>query len=64
MTLLRQKIFKLKISSKDVVIRLSASSTTPFTSEFIKLSKKGALTIGIGIMLMASYKSFQIYHLH
>ena len=45
-----KKIFKLKqISSKDVVIGLSASSMTPFTSEFIKLSKRiGALTIGIG----------------
>ncbi len=45
-----KKIFELKkISSKDVVIGLSASSITPFTSEFIKLSKKkGALTIGIG----------------
>lgn len=45
-----KKIFQLKkISSKDVVIGLSASSRTPFTIEIIKLSKKiGALTIGIG----------------
>jgi N-acetylmuramic acid 6-phosphate etherase len=40
---------KKKISHNDVVIGLTASSSTPFTLELIEMARKvGAITIGIG----------------
>ena len=43
-----QKINKIKVNSKDVVIGIAASGNTPFTNKVIEQSKKiGALTIAI-----------------